>query len=120
MPEALKRHVESDWSPTEARVTACEQTGQESFSDEGYTPPEYRVSFSYVADGRMFEGSYLASFPQERGHTFEILYDPEAPTRNTGSDMLVNPWIKLGAAIIGVGLAILATWLWGDQDWFHN
>jgi hypothetical protein len=123
MPEAIKRHVGNDWLPTEATITACEQTllGQESFSDEGYTPPEYRVSFSYVADGRVLEGSYLATFPEECGHRFEILYDPEKPSRNTGSDMLVNPWLKWGAGIIiGIGLALLVSWAWDDQDWFRN
>jgi hypothetical protein len=123
MPGTLKRHGGNDWLPTEATITACEQTplGQESFSDEGYSPPEYRVSFSYVVDGRTLEGSYLASYPQECGHRFEILYDPEEPNRNTGSDMLVNPWLKWGAGIIiAIGLSLLASWLWGDQDWFHN
>jgi hypothetical protein len=121
MPEALKRHVGNDWLPTEATITACEQTSQETFTDEGYTPPEYRVSFSYVVDGRVLEGSYRATFPQECGHSFEILYDPEKPSRNTGSDTLVNPWLKWGAGIIiGIGLALLASWFWGDQDWFRN
>jgi hypothetical protein len=27
--------------------------GQENFSDEGYIPPEYLVSFSYVVNGRV-------------------------------------------------------------------
>jgi hypothetical protein len=114
--------LEIDWLPTLATITACEQVllGQESFSDEGYTPPEYRVSFSYVVDGRLLEGSYRATFPQVCGHSFEILYDPKKPSRNTGSDMLDNRWLKWGAGIIGIGLALLAIWLWGDQDWFHN
>jgi hypothetical protein len=35
--------------------------------------------------------------------------------------MLVNPWLKWGAGIIiGIGLSLLASWLWGDQDWFDN
>lgn len=68
MPETPKSHVGNDWLPTEATITACDQTflGQESFTAEGYSPPEYRVSFSYVVDGRVLEGSYLASFPQVR------------------------------------------------------
>jgi hypothetical protein len=121
MPETLKRHVENDWLPTVATIIACEQTGQEDFSNEGYTPPQYRISFSYIADGRVLQGSYRATFPQECGHSFEILYDPEKPSRNTGSDILGNRWLKWGAGIIiGIGLALLSTWLWGDQDWFRN
>ena len=47
MPETLKRHVGNDWLPTEATITACEQTllGQESFSVRAIRPPEYRVGF---------------------------------------------------------------------------
>jgi hypothetical protein len=123
MPETPKTQVGHDWLSTEAIITACEQTflGQESFTAEGYSPPEYRVSFSYVVDGRLLEGSYLASFPQECGDRFEILYDPEKPSRNTGSDRLVNPWVKWVAGIIvGIGMALLARWPWGDQDWLRS
>jgi hypothetical protein len=120
MPDARKRPVENDWLPTVATVISCEQTGHEGFSEEGYTPPQYRISFSYVADGRVLEGSYRATLPQECGHSFEILYDPEKPSRNTGSDILGNRWLRWVGGIIGIGLALLASWLWGDQDWFRN
>jgi hypothetical protein len=94
MPEDLKRGVENDWLPTVATVTTCERIGQEAFSDEGYTPPQYRVSFSYAVNERVLQGSYRATFPQECGPSFEILYDPEKPSRNTRSDMLGNRWLK--------------------------
>src|SRR5258708_4673495 len=45
--------------------------------------------------------------PQECGHSFEILYDPEKPSRNTGSDMLDNRWVQWGAGIIGIALMML-------------
>jgi hypothetical protein len=59
MPNALKERVDNDWLPAVATITACEQAllGQENFSEEGYIPPEYRVSFSYAVDGRVFEGA---------------------------------------------------------------
>jgi Protein of unknown function (DUF3592) len=122
MPNALKERVDNDWLPAVATITACEQAllGQENFSEEGYIPPEYRVSFSYAVDGRVFEGSYRATVPQECGHSFEILYDPNNPSKNTGSDMLDNRWFKWAAEIIGIGAALLTIWLWGDQDWFNN
>jgi len=68
MPDALKRHVGTDWLPTQATITACEQTrlGQESFSDEGYAPPKCRVSFSYVVDELVVEGSYVATSDTEK------------------------------------------------------
>jgi hypothetical protein len=122
MPEALKQGVEHDWQPVVATVSACKRTllGQESFSDAGYVPSEYQVSFSYEVNGRSFAGTFRADSPQECGHSFEILYDPQNPCRNTGSDTLNNPWIKWGARILGIGLTLLAIWLWGDQHWFHR
>jgi hypothetical protein len=120
MPEAPKRPVENDWLPAVATVIACEQTGQEGFSEEGYTPPQYRISFSYVADRQVMEGSYRATLPRECGHSFEILYDPKKPSRNTGSDVLGNLWLRWVGGIIGIVLALLSIWLWGDQDWFRN
>ena len=120
MAENSRRHVGNDWLPALATITACEQTGQEGFSDEGYTSAQYRVSFSYVAAGQVLEGSYRATFPQECGHSFEILYDPEKPRRNTGSDTLDNRWLRWVGGIIAIGLGLLSIWLWGDQDWFHD
>lgn len=121
MAETLKRHVANDGLPSEATITACEQTSQETFTDEGYTPPEYQVSFAYVVDGQVLEGSYRATLPQECEHSFELLYDPEEPSRNTGSDTLVNPWLKWeqeSSSELG-----WRCWLAGFgaiKDWFRN
>jgi hypothetical protein len=89
MPETLKQGVDNDWLLAVATVSACKRTllGQESISDAGYVPPEYQVSFSYEVNGRSFAGTFRANSPQERGHTFEILYDPQNPCRNTGPDI---------------------------------
>ena len=99
MPETPKSHVGNDWLPTEATITACDQTflGQESFTAEGYSPPEYRVSFSYVVDGRVLEGSYLASFPQECGHRFEILYDPRKTKEEHGVGYVGQSLAQVGS-----------------------
>ena len=61
MPETLKRHVGNDWLPTEATITACEQTllGQESFSVRAIRPRN-TVSVFYVVHGQLLEGSYLS------------------------------------------------------------
>jgi hypothetical protein len=60
MLEALKQGIDNDWLPTVATVCACKRAllVQERFSDSGYVPPEYRVSFSYEVNGRSFEGSF--------------------------------------------------------------
>ena len=120
MPDALKRPVENDWLPTVATVISCEQTGHEGFSEEGYTPPQYRISFSYVADGRVLEGSYRATLPRSADTALRFFTTPKKPSRNTGSDILGNRWLRWVGGIIGIGLALLASWLWGDQDWFRN
>src|ERR1700742_4705602 len=57
-----------------------------------YPLPEYVVTFSYSVGDRELTGKYVTTSPQERGHTFNIFYDPEHPDRNTGLDEPVNPW----------------------------
>jgi hypothetical protein len=84
-----------------------------------YPLPEYVVTFSYTVGGRALTGRYVTTSPQERGHTFNIFYDPEHPDRNTGLDEPVNPWVKWTARVLGIGTVIVAVWLWGDRDWFQ-
>lgn len=122
MASGSKSQQNGDWLPTQAKVTACKQTllGQENRSSEGYIPAEHRGSFSYLVNGQRYDGSYGANSPQECGRVLEILYDPKNPSRNTGSDVLNNTWIKWGARILGIGTALLAIWLCGDQAWFNN
>ncbi|HWZ50360.1 MAG TPA: hypothetical protein VNW54_02740 [Granulicella sp.] len=102
-------------------ITACRQTllGVESWSNEGYVPAEYIVTFSYAVDGRAFEGNYRANSPQECGHAFEILYDPEHPSKNTGSDVLQTPWIRIAAWGLAGIFVFIGIWLWGRKEWFQ-
>jgi hypothetical protein len=110
------------WQSAQARTTACEELllGGQHMDSEGYVPADYRVSFSYEVDGRLHTGRFRASSPQEVGETIEILYDRTHPNRNSLADAVSNPLIRLGAWIVGIGLAVLAIWLWGSQDWFSN
>jgi hypothetical protein len=120
MAEGSERQQADEWISTRATITACRQSllERENFSSEGYIPGEYIVTFSYVVNGRTFEGKYRASTPQECGHTFEILYDPARPNKNTGSDALQNPWIRITAGILGIISVLIGIWLWEDKDWF--
>ena len=106
---------------TQAVITACKQTlvGRESWSNEGYLPAEYTVTFSYAVNGRTFEGNYRANSPQECGHAFEILYDPEHPGKNTGSDVLQNPWMRIVAWGLAGITVFVGIWLWGREEWFQ-
>lgn len=84
-----------------------------------YPLPEYVATFSYKVGNRAITGKYVTTSPQERGHTFDIFYDPKHPDRNTGRDEPINPWVKWTARVLGIGAAITAIWLWGDRDWFQ-
>ena len=70
MPETLKRHVGNDWLPTEATITACEQTllGQEEASPgvRAIHPRNTESDFSYAGggvDGRVLEGELPSDLP---------------------------------------------------------
>ena len=121
MPEATEKKLTDEWTSAQATITACKQRflGRENMSNEGYMPAEYIVTFSYEVNGRTFCGNYRANSPQESGHTFEILYDPHRPARNTGSDALQKPWVKIAAWILGGIAVLLGIWLWGEKGWFQ-
>lgn len=89
-------------------------------SDEGYLPARYVIRFSYTVDGRAYEGSYRANSERDCGDRLEIVYDPREPRRNSGSDIMHNPWVKWGARIAGVAIVIGAIWLWRDQSWLWS
>ena len=120
MPGSSEQRTEN-WISTRATITDCTQTRlmQANVLVETYAPPEFVVTFSYLADDRTFEGTYRANSPREVGHDFEILYDPKRPSRNTGSDVLNNRWAGVAAAVVGVLAALLGIWLWGKTDWFQ-
>jgi hypothetical protein len=100
-----------DWVGTRATITACDLRllGRENLSNEGYTPPEYVVSFSYSADGQTFKGTYRAN----------SRYDPKHPSRNTGSDALDKRWVRIAAAALGVTTVLIGIWFWGKEYWFQ-
>jgi hypothetical protein len=89
-------------------------------SSEGYIPTQYRVRFSYLVNGKKYEGSYGADSLQQAGQTFEILYDPKYPNKNTGSDFLSRSWAKWVVGGFSIAAWLIAKWLWGNQDWFKN
>lgn len=101
------------WRTTTAVVTACRRTWDTALSDEssldfegGYSLARFRVEFSYEVDGKAYYGKYKCGSPVEVGHSFEILYDPNDPASNTGSDYTS----KLGT-VAGVILFIGLLWV---------
>ena len=96
-----------EWINTQATVVSCRRRllGWATWSEAGWAPPEYVVTFSYNVDGQILYGKYVASTPQEYGHTFEILYDPEKPHKNSGTDPVLNTWRQLVVLVVGIILA---------------
>lgn len=98
------------WRPAKAVVTACRRTWDTSLTDESSLDSEgffysasFLITFSYEVDGRTYRGKYRSGSPVDLGHSFEILYDPNDPAMNTGSDVTS----KLGTVtgwILAVGL----------------
>jgi len=114
--EIMPSNIQPDplrWRPTMAVVTACRRTWDTSLTDEssvdfegGYSLARCRVTFSYEVDGKIYYGKYKCGSPVEIGHSFEILYDPNDPGSNTGSDSTS----KLGT-VVGVILFIGLLWV---------
>jgi hypothetical protein len=110
-----------DWIAAEATIVSVKRRlFAWSHSDQDYPLPEYVVTFSYIVGSRLVRGKYVTTSPEKEGHKFSIFYDPEHPSRNTGLDEPIVPWVRWTAGAIGIGLAVIAIWLWGDQEWFNN
>jgi hypothetical protein len=71
----------------------------------------YVVRFQYEAMGTTRSGNYESTVPRECGHTFEILYDPAHPERNTGSDLSPRRAVRIALRIGGVILGLIIAWL---------
>ena len=101
------------WRPTMAVVTDCRRTWDTAIPDEsyvdpqgGYSPARFRVKFSYEVDGKTYYGKYESGSPVDFGHSFEILYDPNDPASNTGSDV-TSKLATVVAVVLFVGLFLV-------------
>jgi hypothetical protein len=84
------------WPVAEATVNRCEW-----FESRRYAPEHYSISFSYLADGEIQQGSYKeydseGSQPFKPGETFSLSWNPKRPERyHTGkstSERTVVTW----------------------------
>jgi hypothetical protein len=75
--------------------------------DGVYVLPNYIITFEYLANEEWYSGKYQTRWPVEDGHEFTILYDPENPAINTGSDSMRNAWNRF---IHEVGYALGRMW----------
>jgi hypothetical protein len=99
------------WLPVSAVVIGCRPSWSRAGGGETYSPGEYVVTFAYEVLGKEYRGWYFAGSPREEGKTFEILYDPRHPKRNTGSEYRGSIWMKAAALIFGGCLAAFLIWL---------
>lgn len=102
------------WVSASATVIACKQKWGIHQAADNSVLPEYIATFTYTVNGLAYKGKYRANSIRVLGQTFEILYDPKSPEKNTGSDLPLKPWIRWTARILGIGTAIGMIWFWGD------
>lgn len=122
MSQSPEKQIADEWIGIQATIISCKQTlfGGASNSSEGYISPEYIVTFSYVVNGKIFKGKYRANYPQECGHNFEISYDPSHPSKNTGSDLIENPWIKIAVwTLVIIAAALIGIRRGEGTNWFQ-
>lgn len=111
--------MDDHWHPATATIVGCKRTftsllwDWEPQSGNYYQPiPEYVITFTYSVQGREYTGKYKAGLPQEPGQTFEIMYDPTSPNRNSGSDWMQSHSTKVLILVMVVALLFLIRWMW--------
>ena len=98
-----------NWLPVSAVVIGCRPSWSRA-GDETYSPGEYVVTFAYEVLGKTYEGWYFAGSPAEKGRTFEILYDPLHPKRNTGSEYRGSIWMRVVAWTVAGAVGAILIW----------
>jgi hypothetical protein len=73
--------------------------------------PEYTVVFRYIVAQHAFTGKYQVHSEQAIGSTLTIAYDPIRPKRNTGTDLVYKPWVRVLAWTLAAGGVALAIYL---------
>src|SRR3954466_4122736 len=99
------------WLPVSAVVIGCRPSWSRAVDGETYSLGQYVVTFAYEVLGKTYRGWYFAGSPAEEGKTFEILYDPRHPKRNTGSEYRGSVWLKVVVGIFAGVFGALLIWL---------
>jgi hypothetical protein len=96
-----------NWITTTATITSC----RAAFLADHETGSEYIAAFKYQVNGKPYAGKFKRNSPVEAGHQFEISYDPNDPSRNTGSDVQFTMWGRFIFWIVGGAIAFLLIYL---------
>lgn len=105
---------QEQWPTTTATVTKCRGRIRSLFGAEPTSPTEvpepttYAISYEYFVLGRRYSGRYERSMPVCPGHKFDLSYDPNRPSRNTGGNLSslsplarVIMWILIAMFVAG-------------------
>jgi hypothetical protein len=96
-----------DWITTTATITSC----RAAFMTDAETGSEYIATFQYQVNGKTYAGKFKRSSPVDACHQFEISYNPNDPSRNTGSDVQFTMRGRFTIWIIGGAIVLLLTYL---------
>jgi hypothetical protein len=92
---AWLKYCHPDWITVEAKVTECRSStmsGSQLACDPKYfrlAVSGYAVSFTYVVNGKTFEGMYFRDKPFHKGQVISVRCNPRHPERN---DTLESSW----------------------------
>jgi hypothetical protein len=98
-----------DWVETQAEVHDCTAvrshftTSPDTSVARGLAP--YVVGFTYVVEGKSYEGILNSPDEVQEGDRFAIRYDPRHPEKNNTFDSETN-WTVTYTKIIGVLMAL--------------
>lgn len=113
MFDQLKREVHHrNWPEVAAVVSDCKahSTGARADLAAGYRPGYYGVIFTYVVDGRTYDGGLISGVAVQKGDTFPLRYDPRNPSHNS-ADPLPN-WTRVYDVAFCALISALLAWAW--------
>jgi len=110
--DLVGRFTQRGWLETEAEVTSCKAVPARysgySWPSRGSCLSGWAVGFTYVVNGRSFDGILMARDEVERHKKFTIRYNPARPDEN---DTLATKLDWIDGAVIGVYDVLLAVLL---------
>jgi Protein of unknown function (DUF3592) len=96
----------NDWITTTATITSC-RAAFLSGGNRYESLSEYIAAFQYQVNGKTYTGKFKRNSPIEAGHQFEISYNPNDPSRNTGSEVQFTVLGRFITWIVGGAIAFL-------------
>lgn len=83
--DALGRFTQRGWLQAEAEVTSCKPARRRYYFSRYSIPPRldgWAVAFTYVVEGKTYDGLLLSKEEVEKHSRFMIRYNPHCPVEN--------------------------------------